>query len=535
MDFSGYSSQVLEWIEGVQKNRGIDATATLRLCENIKEYAKKQDDEQLLGYAYYYSGETFYTLNNVDQLFKNISCSLSYLEHSKQHGLLARAYNILAITSMNRGNAPLAMDYYLHALIYCNKYNLYETGIIININIGTLYSNFGEYTQSLHYLDRAYAILRDNADIFGYYSYLMNIYMGMANCFLHRDLLEKAQDYVFRVEQECMEHMDEVERIMFSCFKGRLYHLLGKTNLRDECIAKIHQTINPTMPILDIFDDLYEYCEMLFVIGNDDELWELLDTLENMAKQAKIINMQKRLLMLKIRYYKQREKSAEYLQAAGLFFELSELLEKENRYMVTSVLNMRDTLEETQASRRKVEAENQILLAQSQTDALTGLANRYRLNEYAEDAFARALERGTALAVEILDIDYFKQYNDNYGHQAGDLCLRRIAETLHKMEEAGSIFAARYGGDEFIIIYEDFSKEEVTQLAEKLKQNIMDLKLEHKFSLALPIVTISQGVCWDVPQKENKVWDFLHAADTMLYNVKRKSRNSVCVGYCKEE
>lgn len=535
MDFNGYSSQVLEWIEGVQRNRGIDAHATLKLCENIKEYAKKQEDEQLLGYAYYYSGETFYTLNNVDQLFKNISCSLSYLEHSKQHGLLARAYNILAITSMSRGNAPLAMDYYLHALIYCNKYNLYETGIIININIGTLYSNFGEYTQSLQYLDRAYAILRDNGNLFGYHSYLMSIYTGKANCFLHRNLLEKAQDYVNKVQEECLVHMNEIEKIMFTCFKGRLYHLLGKTKLRDACIEEIRRLVSNHMPILDIFDDLYEYCEMLFAIGNDEALWELLNTLEHMAKQAKIINMQKRLLILKIRYYKQKEKSAEYLQAAGLFFELSELLEKENCYMVTSVLNMRDTLEETQATRRKVEAENQILLAQSQTDALTGLANRYRLNGYAEDAFARALDRGTALAVEILDIDYFKQYNDNYGHQAGDLCLRKIAETLHNMERPGSVFAARYGGDEFILIYEDCTKEEVTQLAEGLKKRIMDLQLEHKFSLALPIVTISQGVCWDVPQKENKVWDFLHAADTMLYKVKKRSRNSVCVGYCTEE
>lgn len=535
MDFNGYSSQVLEWIEGVQKNRGIDAQTTLRLCENIKEYAKKQDDEQLLGYAYYYSGETFYTLNNVDRLFKNISCSLPYLEHSKQHGLLARAYNILAITSMNRGNAPLAMDYYLHALIYCNKYNLYETGIIININIGTLYSNFGEYAQSAHYLDRAYAILMENRDLFGYYSYLMNIYVGMANCFLHRNLLEKAQDYVFKVQQECLVHMDEIEKITFTCFSARLYHLLGKTSLRDECIGLIRSSVNEKMPILDIFDDLYEYCEMLFTIGNDEALWELLSALENMAKQAKIINMQKRLLILKIRYYKQKEKSAEYLQATGLFFELSELLEKENRYMVTSVLNMRDTLEETQATRRKIEAENQILLAQSQTDALTGLANRYRLNGYAEDAFARAREQGTALAVEILDIDYFKQYNDNYGHQAGDMCLRRISDTLREMERPGSIFAARYGGDEFIIIYEDFSKEEVTQLAEQLKKKIMGLQLEHKFSLALPIVTISQGVCWGVPQKENKAWDFLHAADTMLYKVKKRSRNSVCVGYCMEE
>ena len=69
MDFNAYSSEVLEWLEGVRKNRGTDAEKTLMLCKNIRDYAREQDDEKLLGYAYYYSGETYYLLNDVDKLF----------------------------------------------------------------------------------------------------------------------------------------------------------------------------------------------------------------------------------------------------------------------------------------------------------------------------------------------------------------------------------------------------------------------------------------------------------------------------------
>ena len=71
MDFNAYSSEVLEWLEGVRKNRGTDAEKTLMLCKNIRDYAREQDDEKLLGYAYYYSGETYYLLNDVDKLFRN--------------------------------------------------------------------------------------------------------------------------------------------------------------------------------------------------------------------------------------------------------------------------------------------------------------------------------------------------------------------------------------------------------------------------------------------------------------------------------
>lgn len=108
------------------------------LCKNIRDYAREQDDEKLLGYAYYYSGETYYLLNDVDKLFRNLSCSLPYLEHSRQHGLLARAYNILAITSMNRGNAPFAMDYYLNARMYCENIN-YMILVLLSILISVCF------------------------------------------------------------------------------------------------------------------------------------------------------------------------------------------------------------------------------------------------------------------------------------------------------------------------------------------------------------------------------------------------------------
>lgn len=532
MDFGEYDSQVLEWLEGVQHNRGVDAAKTLQLCDQIREYAREQDDERLLGYACYYSGETYYLLNDVENLFRSISCSLPYLEHSRQHGLLARAYNILAITSMNRGNAPFAMDYYLNALLYCNKYHLDDVGIIININIGVLYNNFGQYKRAQQYLEWGLALLQQQPGIPEYYSYLTNIYVGIGNSFLHRDHLSKAQEYLLAIEKECAVHMEEMDQIACYCFQARLYNAMGKYTRRDASMVRVHELVNDRMPILDIFEDLYEYCEMLFAIGDEEELWNLLELLENMARQAKVINMQRRILILKIRYYKARSDREGYLQASGLFFELSELLERENHYMVTNILNMRYALEETQKSWRRMEKENQILLRQSQTDALTGLANRFLLNSYAEEAFRRAAEKRQPLAIEILDIDYFKQYNDNYGHQAGDDCICRIARELQRLEEQEAIFCARYGGDEFIVIYEGYTREEVEQFASELKQRIMDMGIEHKYSKALPLVTISQGICIDVPEKEQKAWDYLHIADTMLYKVKTKSRNSVKIGSC---
>ena len=152
--------------------------------------------------------------------------------------------------------------------------------------------------------------------------------------------------------------------------------------------------------------------------------------------------------------------------------------------------------------------------------------NRLKLNEYSEEVFEKALINRSTIAVEILDIDYFKQYNDNYGHQAGDDCIKFIADTLSNLAKDEGIFAARYGGDEFVVIYEGMTKEMVEAKVIELRERVYEAKWEHKFSLADDIVTISQGICFGVPERDASMFGYLQTADRMLYEVKQQSRNN---------
>lgn len=136
------------------------------------------------------------------------------------------------------------------------------------------------------------------------------------------------------------------------------------------------------------------------------------------------------------------------------------------------------------------------------------MANRFRLNDYAEEVFTYSQENDIPVAMEILDIDYFKEYNDNYGHQEGDRCLVSIANTIRNLVEEAEGFCARYGGDEFVIIYANVTREQAVSFAEELRRRVLALEMEHRFSKALPVVTISQGICWGIPRKGNRSWDF---------------------------
>ncbi len=535
MEFQKYNELVNAWIKEVLDNRGVNAERTLKCCKDIEQYALEANDASLLGFAYYFSGETYYVLNDGENLFKNITKAISYLDQSGQWQLVARAYNIMAITSYSRGNAPIAMDYYLTGLNYCKKYGISYEESIINQNVGTLYMNLEQYVEAQHYFERSYAYLKEHeTEDENYLSSMACICISLGKCYMYRGIYEKAQEYMDRFEREFADSVENIDSLYALCFKIAFYHRTGKTALRDEYILKIHKQLDDCIAVMDLFDDFYDMCQLLLEIGKDDELWDIIYILEELTKRAKLINLQRKIIALKIRYYRIHRDNAGYLQAAGLYYELTELMEQENRYMITNMINVRSSLERANERSRKVEAANMQLQHKSETDQLTGLSNRYRLNEHSEKVFERCYDEGKALAVEILDIDYFKQYNDNYGHQAGDVCIRAIADQLRKMQNE-EIFCARYGGDEFVILYEGMTEQEVLEKASKLRQSIMDLQIEHLYSKAEAFVTISQGICYDMPQDANHCLDFLHAADEMLYRVKRKSRNNVCIGSLESE
>lgn len=529
MDFSEYNEVVRAWIDEVLRNRGINAELTLKFCQDIEQYAAANRDDKLLGFAYYYSGETYYVLNDGENMFRSISRAISCLDRSGQWELAAKAYNIMAITSVSRGNAPIAMDYYLTGLNYCRKYKLYQEENIIRLNLGNLYLSVGQPAEAQIYFEKAKSYVRCVEKAEDYYSLLNCIYINLGRCYLLQGKTEQAQSCIELADRECLEHLQKVEKLFALCFKARYYHVTGRITMRDACIREIQENVDTDMAVMDIFDDFYELCELLLETEHENVLWEIVEILEGLSRRAGILNLQRRIISLKIKYYRMHEQHEAYLQASGLYYEMTGIMERENQYMIASMLEIRRSLEQANEKRQEMEEANERLLVKSETDALTHLANRFRLNDYSEHAFEQAQKSGMPLAVEILDIDYFKEYNDTYGHQQGDECIIRIAGVLRQMEN-DKIFCARYGGDEFIIIYESMSKDEVSGEAEKLRQHILDLEMEHLCSRALPVVTISQGICYDIPGPENKIWDFLHAADMMLYHVKEQARNNISIG-----
>jgi diguanylate cyclase (GGDEF)-like protein len=172
---------------------------------------------------------------------------------------------------------------------------------------------------------------------------------------------------------------------------------------------------------------------------------------------------------------------------------------------------------------------NQKLHRLANLDGLTEVANRRRFDEYFDQEWQRSGREQTPLSLILCDIDYFKNYNDHYGHQAGDACLRRVAKTISETLRRPADLVARYGGEEFAIILPNTPSEGAIHIAELLQLRMKQLEILHAQSRVNSYVTLSLGISSQVPvlSQENK--SLIAATDKALYLAKSEGRNTFCM------
>jgi diguanylate cyclase (GGDEF)-like protein len=165
----------------------------------------------------------------------------------------------------------------------------------------------------------------------------------------------------------------------------------------------------------------------------------------------------------------------------------------------------------------------------SYLDGLTSIANRRKFNEYLDLTWSFAERDLLPISMILMDIDHFKQFNDNYGHQEGDACLVQIAQALSEAVVRKTDFVARYGGEEFAYILPNTNIDNATIIAEKLRLSIMALQIPHAYSSAGNIATISLGVATIIPDRNSSSHALIKAADDALYRSKESGRNRVSI------
>ena len=200
----------------------------------------------------------------------------------------------------------------------------------------------------------------------------------------------------------------------------------------------------------------------------------------------------------------------------------------ENARLYHQLENYSHTLEKQVAERTKRLSQlNKKLDKMAYIDGLTRIANRRSFDDYARKTWKQCKRSQTPLTIIMSDIDFFKKYNDGYGHQAGDECLKAIAQAMQNKINRPTDLLARYGGEEFIIILPETDDQGGFHIANKILKAVEGLGIAHEFSMVKDIVTISLGVATVVPNDKNKMEELIEKADTALYQAKSTGRNKI--------
>ncbi|MCK9162336.1 MAG: diguanylate cyclase [Arcobacteraceae bacterium] len=187
----------------------------------------------------------------------------------------------------------------------------------------------------------------------------------------------------------------------------------------------------------------------------------------------------------------------------------------------------------------KARIKNQIHLKQktdlleqlSMYDGLTNIKNRRFFDESFDKAYLNSKRDKTDIAIMMIDVDFFKLYNDNYGHGKGDVALQQVAYALKSTLKRPKDLVARYGGEEFVVLLEDIDEKGLQTVAKNLLQNIQSLAIEHKYSPTSDILTVSVGVAFYSSKEDVPKLKILMSADEALYKVKNSGKNNYLISY----
>jgi diguanylate cyclase (GGDEF)-like protein len=296
----------------------------------------------------------------------------------------------------------------------------------------------------------------------------------------------------------------------------------GKLHVTEEAALKLMRQERWSDAHKILFDDSYVLARKVYEINSETavgaltgELAKTVEYFNRLRLAAQAARVGALLLLLWIGAMFSRRMRQEVTEQARLREEIS-----------ASNLELEDKVRQRTA---ELEAVNRQLQALSATDGLTGLANRRKFDLEWEAEWQRATRQGLPLAIAMVDVDQFKAYNDHYGHQMGDLCLKVVAQTLGAAVQRAGELVARYGGEEFAIVLPGLSGPEAGAVLERVRVSVQALGLPHAKASVTGVVTVSIGVASCVPEPGQSSASLVQRADAAMYRAKNQGRNQVAL------
>ena len=510
----------------VMKYRFDDPKRAYDICREILDHGIQEEEWYEVAYAYLYMGDTLFSLGRMSEA---IDCMLMGEKIQKKYGyddLLMKGYNITAIIYMVQSDDFLALDYYYKAMKIAKKHKNYVMlGMIYN-NIGTLINNNGDAVGAAEYFEKGMEISHMKGEEDGGLTYSESqSYINISSKYVELGDYLKAKEYLDKAVKGDKKYYIKHLRINIILAYATIYHKLGEDEVAYRECMKIFDNEQSSFFEIESYIGYIDIGEILIDMGYTKDAKRLLKIMEKVCEKEYTNARRKELCIRYIELYNKENNKEMSIYWCKEYYKVSEKCYEELRKTIITSIDNRQKLEDERVINIELSENNKELVKESQYDELTGINNRYGLTKEYNILNEEAYMNGYSICLAIFDIDYFKIYNDSYGHLAGDECLKSVANILKKC--AGKdYYTVRYGGDEFIIMGINKSDNELKQFVDRLFNDMAKAHIEfgeHPFS---DIVTISLGAVNVSAGEEYDISEFIHSADNALYKVKQNGKNS---------
>ena len=518
MNLEKYDEHVRQLIKTIEDNVFERKNVTAE-CEEVFEVAQQLGDDALAGYACFCHGDVYSNYQSGEESIQYLTRALQYLKKADEWELLVRCYSHLGLVFQSAGDVTNAIDSFYAGMDVAEEHPV-QSAVGIFMNFSALCETARDYDRALFYRIKSYRLVEDLPE-----SEVRNDYITAISAMLLRLYMEMDDKVHADLEAEHLEHLLRQygkQSNGLEIYVNQLAYIQKYGDRTKEKAVK-EQTWNAFLHcgnLLEYFDECKGFIRYLKQTEDYTPLERMLDhmadTLERDFKNTEAIReVCLKILAEKILLYQKTGDEEKQYKVLQKYFVLERKRTSSQRESMRTLIQLRSTL-------RQSEIEKMFLRQQADMDALTGIPNRRKMNEQADQIFAKAVREQSIFGMAMLDIDHFKHWNDTYGHHTGDQCLMALADILKEQADEKQ-FVFRYGGDEFMILFDNLTDHEIKQRCRQMQEKIIAAGKK----LGLEMLTTSVGIANWIPRHGNKVWDYASAADQTLYWVKQKGRNGV--------
>ena len=489
---------------------------TGRAARRLLNAAKKLRDDELAGYACHCIAFAAYFIEgNYPSFLKHLRLAATHLRNCENREELVSVYYLVAIDTLRKELFDVSYSYFLIARNLASRYGNKTQAAILDLNIGNIMLQTGQYAKARQMFARSLEGIRNDTSHPHYYVNLIACHINDAMTCFEMGRVAQAGRIVTKISQ-IMEPTPDVflyeTRFSLILLQARIAHAKQQETALASSLSALHSASGSLAQIAVYMPELQRFFSALLESGHVREAGKLLRMVEHCGIASDATQALRIQTAMRISYYtKTNRKRAlldAYLEQDRVYARIRE--EQKNLYSyLKSLIELVSLLQQMQTD---VTKERAALTQLAETDALTSLPNRYALNNTLEASYERAYKNNRRLCVCLMDLDDLKIYNDTHGHSAGDTLLRRFSTALSRIAQEHGLFAARYGGDEFVLIAEGRTTPQIQKTLEKLRRE--------------GGVHFSAGICNSIPDDATRPWDFFARADENMYRSKLRKELS---------